>query len=101
MESKKKSINIEELKKQYEEAKNNFETLGEQLKKAKQEEEDRKKAQLALEKEARKSEVSEAWDNYSKLLKAYIKDYGSYTKITSSKSDDFDWFPNNFFRSFF
>ena len=97
----KKDLTIEELTKAYEEAKSNYNTIGEQLKKAKQEEEDRKKAQLALEKEARKSEVSEAWDNYSKLLKAYIKDYGSYTKITSSKSDDFDWFPNNFFRSFF
>lgn len=73
----KKEINIEELEKACEEAKVNFETLSEQLKKAHQEEEDRRKAELALVKEARKKEVEDAANNYQKLLKAFLKDYGA------------------------
>lgn len=99
MESKKKSINVEELSKQYEEAKKNFESIGAQLQLAKKEEEDRRNAQLALEKENRKKEVDEAFQNYNNLLKAYINDYGSYG--TTLYADDYNWFPNKFWRSFF
>jgi uncharacterized membrane-anchored protein YhcB (DUF1043 family) len=63
------------------------------------EEEEKKKAQLALEKENRKKEVDDAFQNYNELLKAYIKDYGSYKVIASA--DDFDWFSNKFWRGFF
>ena len=83
---KKKNLTIEELtkaceeaKNNFEEAKNNFEVLSEQLIKAKQEEEDKKKAQRALEMETRKKEVDDAYETYNILLKAYIKDYGSYS----------------------
>lgn len=75
----KKELTIEELSKQCAEAKKNFETLNEQLQKAKQDEEDRKKAELALEKEARKQEVDDAIQLAHDLLAAYIKDYGSYS----------------------
>lgn len=95
----KKDFTIEELEKQCEDAKKKYETLNEQLKKAQQEEKEKREAQLALEKETRKAEVDGAFDNYTKLLKAYIKDYGPY-KITTT-TDDFDWFPNKFFGSFF
>ena len=94
MEAKKK-INTEELSKQYEEAKKNLEILGAQLKQAQQEEEDRKKAQLALEKEARRKEVDEAYEKYRTLLDAYVKDYQVYTTISD------DWFANPFWKSFF
>ena len=57
----KKVWTIEELKKAREEAKNNFVTLDEQFKQAVEEEEARKQAQLALDKEARQKEVDEAW----------------------------------------
>ena len=53
---KKKDFTTEELAKQCEEAKKNFETLKKQLEQAQQDEEDRKKAQLALEKENRKKQ---------------------------------------------
>ena len=95
----KKAITVEELKKQYEEAKQNCETLGEQLKIAQKEEEDRKKAQLALEKENRKKEVDNAFKNYVELLKKYIEDYGSY--CTSTSDDNEGWWTNSFFRGFF
>ena len=91
----KKDWTIEELAQQCEEAKKNFETLNAQLKQAQQEEEDRKRAKLALEKENRKKEVDEAYEQYQKLLKAYVEDY----KVYSNVSDD--WFPNKFWRSFF
>lgn len=94
MEAKKK-INVEELKKQYEEAKSNFETLGEQLKKAEQEEEARKQAKLASEKEARAKEVDAAYDKYYKLLCAYVKDYGIYSK--ESKVNNFSDLINSVF----
>lgn len=94
----KKDLTIEELKQACEEAKQKFETLSEQLQKAQQEEEEKREAQLALEKEARKTEVDEAFNNYVKLLKTYIKDYGPYKIVTSP--DDSDWFPN-VFKSFF
>jgi hypothetical protein len=52
----------------------------------KREEEARKKAELALAKETRKKEVEDALDNYQKLLKAYIEDYGAIS-ITSNADD--------------
>ena len=96
MKDVKKTPTIEELKKQHEEAKNAFKAIDEQLKKAVEEEEERKQAQLALDKELRKKEVDEAFDNYQKLLKAYIEDYGSYHTTT-----DTDWFLKPFVHSFF
>jgi small-conductance mechanosensitive channel len=86
---KKKDFTIEELTKQCEEAKKNFETLNKELNKALKEEEDRKKAQLALEKESRKEEINEAFDKYNKLLRAYIQDYGSYSTITNGQGSIF------------
>ena len=95
----KKELTIEELKKLHHDLLNETNTVGVLLKQKVQEEEDRKKAQLALEKETRKKEVDEAFDNYSKLLKAYIKDYGVYSSTTYA--DDCPWYPNKFWRSFF
>ena len=79
----KKEFTIEELKQQCEDAKKNFETINEQLTKAIKEEEDRKKAQLALEKEQRRKELDTAFEDYQNLLKDFIRDYGSYRKTYS------------------
>ena len=59
--------------------------------KKKREEEDRKKAELALQKETRKKEIEDAADNYKKLIKAYIEDYGSIS-ITSNSDGLFSLF---------
>ena len=45
--------------------------------KKKLEEENRKKEELALEKETRKKEIEDALKNWRKLMKAYIEDYGA------------------------
>lgn len=94
----KKNFTAEDLRKQCEEAKKNYETLNEQLKQVEQEEEENRRAQLAIEKESRKKEVDEAFDKYNELLKAYIKDYGVYSITTSS--DDLNWWPK-LWRGFF
>ncbi len=52
----------------------------------KREEAERKKAELAAVKEARKSEVDAAINNAIKLLKKYNEDYGSYS-ITDDIND--------------
>lgn len=75
----KKTLTVKELTKATEDAKKKFEELNEQLAIAKKVEEDRKKAELALAKEARKKEVDDAITNTKDLLEAYIKDYGSYS----------------------
>lgn len=54
--------------------------------KKKREEEEKRQAELAIKKETRKKEVEEACDNYRKLLKAYIEDYGAIS-ITSNTDD--------------
>ena len=73
----KKDFTIEELKKMYEDATKECETIGEMLKQKEKDEEDKKKAQLTLEKENRKKELNEAREHYNTLLEAYIKDYGT------------------------
>lgn len=90
-----KDFTVEELKKMHEDLIKESNTIGEMLKQKEQEEEDRKKAELALEKEKRTQEVCDAYKNANKLLKAYIKDYGSYIRATTPEE------AHGFFPSFF
>ena len=96
---KKNDFTIEEMENQYTEILEQCEKLRERIRQKKQDEADRKKAELALQKESRKKEVDEALKKYNELLKAYLEDYGSYH--TNEFSDDFVWYPNKFWRSFF
>lgn len=93
----KKDLTVEELRKMYEDALKESNTLGEMLKQKEKDEADKKKAQLALEKETRRAEVDAAFNAYSELLNKYIEDYGSY--ITTAKNDE--WMFDKFWRSFF
>ena len=100
MESNKREMSIEELEKQCKAASETFNALSEQLKKAKKEEEERKNAQLALNKEARKKEIEvkqkeiEIKQNeLSELIHAYLKDYGSYSTTRNYKQQDDNGFP--------
>ncbi len=99
MVKEKKEFTIEELEKAYQEHKAETDALKDKIEKMKQEEKEKKEAQLALEKESRKKEVEDAFSKYSELLKAYINDYGYYG--TTVYADDDNWFPNKFWRSFF
>ena len=90
-----KKLTIEELTKQCEEAKKTFDLLNEQLQKQKKEEEDRKQAELAVQKDARHKEVEDAFNNYQKLLRAFIRDYGWIS--INHKADDWFGFLNDKF----
>ena len=74
----KKDFTIEELKKMKEDAAKEYETIGEMLRQKEKEEEERKKTELALNKETRKKELDEAIESTRKLLQAWMQDYGSY-----------------------
>jgi len=72
-----KEMKIEELEAEYAH-------LGEIIKQKKQDEADRKKAELALEKETRKKELDEAKARYYELLHTYLRDYHSYENFYNS-----------------
>ena len=82
----KKDLTIAELKEAVKNAKETFDSLNDQLTIAIREEEERRKAQLALDKEARKQEVDEAVENVKELIEAYVEDYGSYSSKYNSAS---------------
>lgn len=86
--STKKEYTIEELQKQCEEAKKNFEHFNKLIEEKKREEEELREAQLTLEKETRKKEVDDAIAKCKELVKAYMHDYGIY----AFKSTDDDAF---------
>ena len=56
----------------------------------KREEEERKQAELAITKEARKKELDEAFEKWNKLKNAFIRDYGCYSTSTSESFKDID-----------
>lgn len=78
----KKELTVEELEAQYK-------ALGEQIAKKKKDAEEKKRAQLALEKEARAKEIEEAEKRYCELVKAYRKDYGYYSVARTYSDEDF------------
>ena len=61
--------------------------MGKLLQQRRKEENDRRNAELANTKEARKKEIRDAFDKCDELCKAYIKDYGKL-EISSTKSED-------------
>lgn len=93
MENKKKALTIDELSKQYNDAKKNFETAKEQFEKAKRDEENRRKEKLASEKDIREKEVKEAIENCKTLIELYIKDYGSFSFERTSIQTLFEHIP--------
>lgn len=48
----------------------------------------RKEEELRKVKETRKKEIEMAYDHYNELLKAYIKDYGSYSFMRECSNGD-------------
>ena len=92
----KKDFTIEELKKMYEDSLKESNTIGEMLRQKEKDEEDRKRAELALQKEARKKEIDEVLEKYNQLVKAYIKDYGTYHHTSQC-----EWYPGLRLRNFF
>lgn len=95
--STKKEYTIEELENQYKIAEEKANVLKKQIEQKKKEEQERIEAQLAIEKDARKKEVDDALTTYKVLLKAYMRDYGTY--IYASNDDVFDMLSSKFWNN--
>lgn len=89
-----KEYTIEELEEQYKLADEKRNALKQQIEQKKREEEERRELQLSLEKEVRKRELDDALENYKKLLRAYMRDYGIYSY--SADDEIFDLFNPKF-----
>lgn len=84
----KKAITLEELEAEYAMRMAKCEAMRLQIEKNKREEEYRKKAQLALEKESREKLIEAKEQELITLIKDYINDYGTYSKRITNRSDD-------------
>ena len=74
MKDEKREITIEELEKQVSEMKEQYDDLNKKLKQKKQDEADRKKAQLEAEKDVRYEEIELASKHLNALIQKYIDD---------------------------
>ena len=81
--SVKKEYTLEELEAQYKLADEHRNTLKQQIEQKKKAEKELRDAHLALEHDKRKKEVDDALEKYKKLLRAYMRDYGSYSYNTN------------------
>lgn len=89
----KREMTIDELEEQISEMKAKYDDLSKKLKQKKQDEADRKKAQLAL-------EIVETSKHLNQLITDYTEDYGSFSFTRSSSEDDTfraPWFWHYFF----
>ena len=93
MKDEKREMTIEELEKQVSEMKEQYEDLNKKLKQKKQDEADRKKAQLANEKDVRYEEIKLASKHLDDLIQKYIDDYGSFSFSRSYSDDKNNYFP--------
>lgn len=92
MKDEKREMTIEELENQVLEMKEKYEDLNKKLKQKKQNEADRKKAQLIAEKDARYKEIEEVSKHLNQLISDYTKDYGRFSFTRSySNNDDYKY----------
>ena len=88
MKDEKREMTIEELENQALEMKEKYEDLNKKLKQKKQDEADRKKAQLEAEKNTRYKEIEEVSKHLNQLISDYTKDYGRFSFTTSNSNND-------------
>lgn len=79
---------LEQLKAELEQAQQAFDVAKKLAEQKEKEETERKKAELAAEKNKRKEEIKEAENHYRTLVKQFIKDYGSYDATYSYNEED-------------
>lgn len=96
MENNKTEKTLDELKKELEEARNAYIKIQDCVNQKEEKEKERKRAQLALEKENRKKVIEEKYEELTALIGEYIKDYGS-CKFNFNKDYGF----TNLYRMFF
>ena len=92
MKDEKREMTIEELEKQVSEMKEQYDDLNKKLKQKKQDEADRKKAQLEAEKDTRYNEIEAVSKHLNQLISDYTKDYGRFSFTRSySNNDDYKY----------
>lgn len=92
MEELKREKTLEELKKEFEIAQNEYNVLKETIKQKEAEEAKKKEAALAAEKTTRKKNIEEKEKELAGLIADYIKDYGSYNYYSDGRDSDEDIF---------
>ena len=94
----KREMTLEELEAEYAKKIAKCETMRIQIEKKKKEEADKKKAQIAIDKENRKKIIEEKEKELIGLVRDYIKDYGAYgINHTDENNDVFSYLYHLFF----
>ena len=91
----KRQLTIEELETKYAKMMAECERVHQNIEQMKQDEADRKKALLALEKEQRTKAIEEKEEELVNMIREYIKDYGAYK--TNHDNDAFSYLYHLFF----
>ena len=84
-----REMTLEELKEKHKVMTEEYNTLSQQIKQKEKEAEDKRRAELEAEKEARQKEITDAYKKYNVLVKQFIKDYGAFS-LQIPPSDYFD-----------
>lgn len=89
----KREMTLEELEAKYKKMTEEYKVIEDQIKKKKQEEEDKRKAELAANKDARYKEIEAVSEHLYQLIKDYTKDYGKFSFKRNYSDDKNDYFP--------
>ena len=85
-----KVLTIEELKAKYK-------ALGEEIAQKEKAEAEEREAKLTADKDARKAEIETLEKRLGELIRAWIKDYGSYNRTRTYGGDGFPYLWHIFF----
>ena len=83
-----KEMTLKELEMEHAKMLAECEKVRQKIEQKQKEEDDRKKAQLGLEKEKRQKAIEEKEKELISLVRDYIKDYGSYGMKRNEDNDD-------------
>ena len=89
----KREMTLDELEAKYKKMTEEYKVIEDQIKKKKQEEEDKRKAELAASKDARYKEIEAASEHLHQLIKDYTKDYGKFSFTRNYSDNKNDYFP--------
>ena len=85
-------MTLEEMEAKRQELFEAYQNISKNIEDKRKAEEDKRKKQLALEKQKRTEEIDEAENKYKELVKKFIEDYGSYKKTVSSNDADLGYY---------
>lgn len=88
---------LEQLQEELETAKKAYEFIQKKFSEKEKEEREQAEAKLAAEKESRYAEIKKIEKKRSELIRAYIKDYGSYNTTRAHNEDGIPYLWHMFF----